>query len=362
MENKKFKVLILIHGLFPGYRAPIFKEIAKNISKDVELEILAIGNGRTPSNEIFNFKINVLKPKSIINQYKTIIPFTKKFDIIHYFPGSGYELLPLFNRKSKFIFHFISVSVSGNNFYDFFVNTIKKIQSTFADMALYTDKELYHNIKPVFKIKTKILPVGYASDLFFPCSKPKFSNKKMIIYHGSCHPNRKIERMIEVLNLLDKKFYLLIIGKVDKKYMVKLNLLIKKLNCTDRIVFKEMPQDEIREYIKNAYLCFSYVPDIDCYQDQFVLKNIEYLACQRPVITTSTRYNKYFQNEIGKKNILLCEDSIEIMAKKINSSEYFVNQFYDNIELKNLNLKLIKYSNEFFIRKNLYSYYKELKQ
>ena len=143
--------------------------------------------------------------------------------------------------------------------------------------------------------------------------------------------------------------------------MKKLNILKESLKCNDRVVFKEMAQDEIREYIKKAYLCFSYVPSNECYQDQFVLKNIEYLACGRPVLSTHTRYNKGFQTEVGKRNILLCEDKIREMAAAINSSDNFVNEFYKQNELNILYSKINNYSNKFFIKEKLFSFFRELK-
>ena len=102
--------------------------------------------------------------------------------------------------------------------------------------------------------------------------------------------------MIKVLSLLENKYHLLIIGKVSSRYFKKLKNLIEILKCEDRVKFKEMSQEKIIEHIKKAFLCFSYVPSIESYQDQFVLKNIEYLACERPVFSTFTRYNKGFQN------------------------------------------------------------------
>ena len=152
-EPKKVRVLLLMQGLFPGYVAPVFKEIAKNLyNQGYDVEVVAVGGGVTPTNENFKFKIHVVQPKSIIKQYKEIIALTKGFDIVHYFLGKGFELLPLFNRKAKFVFHFISVSVSGRLLYDFSINTMKRLQSVFAVMALYTDIELQNNIKPFFHI------------------------------------------------------------------------------------------------------------------------------------------------------------------------------------------------------------------
>ncbi len=361
IKQNKIRVLILMHGLFPGYVAPVFKEIAKNLYElGYEVEVAAVGGGLTPNGENFKFKIHVIESKSIVKQYKEIISLTRGFDIVHYFLGKGFEFLPLFNKKTKFVFHFISVSVSGSFFYDLFINTLKKFQPAFADMALYTDIELKKNIFPYFKIKTNILPVGYASDLFFPCKPYQESDKRLLIFHGSCHPARKLEQMIKVLSLLEDRYELMIIGKGPEKYIIMLKNLSKELNCSHRLFFSEMAQDQIRNIIEKAYLCFSYVPVIDCYQDQFVLKTIEYLACGRPVITTNTRYTLKFQNEIGKNNLLVCQDDVNELALMINSSDNFVNQFYNVDKLEMLFYNIKKYSNNYLVKEKLNNYYIEI--
>ena len=360
-EPQKVRVLLLMQGLFPGYVAPVFKEIAKNLySQGYDVEVVAVGGGITPTGENFKFKIHVIESKSIIKQYKELIILTKGFDIVHYFLGKGFELLPLFNRKAKFIFHFISVSVSGRFFYDLSINTLKRLQPIFAHMAVYTDIELQNNISPFFKIKCNILPVGYASDLFYPCKPYQESGRRLLLFHGSCHPARKLEQMIKVLSLLDDCYELMIIGKGPEKYISMLKQMATDLNCSHRLMFSEMPQDQIRLIIEKAYLCFSYVPVIDCYQDQFVLKTIEYLACGRPVLSTNTRYTLKFHNEIGKRNMLVCRDDIHEMATMINSSYNFVKEFYNEQELESLFSNIHMYSNDFLIKEKLNVYYGEV--
>lgn len=360
---KKVRVLLLMQGLFPGYVAPVFKEIAKNLSaQGYEVLVVAVGDGLTPSNECFEFNIHVIKPGSLIKQYGEIIRITKGFDIVHYFLGKGFELLPLFNHKTKFVFHFISVSVSGRFLYDWLVNTLKKLQPIFSDLAIYTDIELQKRIQPFFKKKCLILPVGYASDLFYPCAPYQESGKRILIYHGSCHPARRLEQMIQALPLLRECYELVIIGKGPEKYIDTLKQLAANLECSHRLTFTEMPQDQIRSAIERAYLCFSYVPVLECYQDQFVLKTIEYLACGRPVLTTNTAHNLKLQKDIGEENLLVCRDNVKEIAETINSSDLFVNNFYKVQGLQNLFFKIRGFSNDSLIKQKLNIYYDEMLQ
>jgi len=358
--SKKIRVLIIMHGLFPGYVAPIPKEIAKNLFKlGIDIEVAAIGEGMSPSGEDFKFRIIPIMERTLIEQYRKLNCVIREYDIVHYFPGKGFEFLPLFNRKVRFIYNFISVSVSGRPFLDSLINALKKVQPIFADLALYTDPELKANLEPCY-IKTGVFPVGFASDLFYPCEPYKEQDKRILIYHGSCHPSRRLEQMIKVMPLLEKRYELIIIGKASGDYISSLKKLSKELGCAERVSFAEMPQNEIRSVIERAYLCFSYVPVIESYNDQFVLKTIEYLACGRPVLSTNTRYTLKFQKEAGERNILVCGDDIGEMAEAINSSDTFVNSFYDNFELHNLYNFLYKYSNESLVKEKLLPYYESI--
>lgn len=360
LGSKEIRVLIVMHGLFPGYVAPIPKEIAKNLFKlGIHIEVAAIGEGMSPSGEDFKFRIISIREKTLIGQYRKLNSLISEFDIVHYFPGKGFEFLPLFNQKVRFIYNFISVSVSGRPFFDSLVNALKKVQPIFADIALYTDSELKSNLEPCFT-KTGVLPVGFASDLFYPCAPYKEQDKRLLIYHGSCHPSRRLEQMIKVMPLLEERYELLIIGKESGDYINSLKELAKELGCAKRVSFAEMPQNEIRSVIERAYLCFSYVPVIESYNDQFVLKTIEYLACGRPVLSTNTRYTLKFQKEAGERNILVCGDDIGEMAEAINSSNTFVNSFYNNSELQKLFKFLYKYSNESLIKEKLLPYYESI--
>jgi glycosyltransferase involved in cell wall biosynthesis len=358
---KKVRVLLLMQGQFPGYVAPVFKEIAKNLANQgYEVLVVAVGGGLTPSNESFEFKVHVIKPACIIKQYRQIILVSEGFDIVHYFLGKGFEFLPLFNRKAKFVFHFISVSVSGRFLQDWIINTLKKLQPIFSDIALYTDIELQKRIQPIFKKKCFLLPVGYASDLFYPCKPYEELSNRILIYHGSCHPARKLEQMIRVLSLLQNRYELVIIGKGPEKYIRELKLLAAELGCSHRLTFTEMPQDQIRLIIEKAYLCFSYVPVLECYQDQFVLKTIEYLACGRPVLTTNTSHNLKFQKYIGEENLLVCRDDVKEIAQAINSSDLFVKNFYDARTMQDLFFKIRHFSNDSLIKERLNAYYEKL--
>lgn len=166
--------------------------------------------------------------------------------------------------------------------------------------------------------------------------------------------------MIRALPLLQDRYELLIIGKGSKKYIDTLKQLAANLGCSRRLTFAEMPQDQIRSVIEKAYLCFSYVPVLECYQDQFVLKTIEYLACGRPVLTTNTTHNLKLQKDIGAGNLLICRDDIIEIANTINSSDSFVHHFYSTRGLNKLYSKIINFSNESLVKAKLNFYYDDI--
>src|SRR5207248_1818402 len=134
---------------------------------------------------------------------------------------------------------------------------------------------------PVLATPVEVMPVGYSQDLFFPCPERPQTSEKLLIYHGAVRPQRRLDRLIEVLARLPANYKLTIIGggtAGDEEYRAYLGTLGERLNCSDRLELTNMAQPAIRAAIDQAYLGLSYVPMLECFQDQFVLKTLEYLA------------------------------------------------------------------------------------
>lgn len=100
------------------------------------------------------------------------------------------------------------------------------------------------------------------------------------------------------------------------------------------------------------------VPMWECFQDQFVLKTLEYLVCHRPVITTATRYSKRFSQEIGEGCILLTDGTIDDMVRKIVSADKYIETFYMPQNLCSLTAHLSAYSIENIVKNRLLPLYR----
>jgi glycosyltransferase involved in cell wall biosynthesis len=357
--------MIVQHGIFPGFVAPIAKEWAKNLHRlGVDVSVANVGR-RSPhgESEPLDFPVHAIDSSNVVHVYSELKKLLRNCDLVHYFPGKGLELMPLLNRRVKYIFNHISVSVTGVHSRDSLINSIKRWQPMFADMVLGTDEKLLNALRPVVRTPVELMPVGYAEDLFFPCPRVPQGSEKRLIYHGAVRPQRKLDRLIQVLSQLPQDYTLTIIGgglRGDEEYRDHLAQVARKLNCLGRLELTNMPQAAIRQEIASAYLGLSYVPMLECFQDQFVLKTLEYLACQRPVMATATRYTREFSESIGPGRILLADDTVEDMVNKILGADKYVEGFYAPDILDSLSAFLLPFSSKHLVETRLLPIYKRL--
>jgi glycosyltransferase involved in cell wall biosynthesis len=359
------KVLILIHGLFPGFVAPVGKEYAKHLCRlGVDVAVAVIGK-RYPSAEAepLKFPVYVIEEPNIFKSYKSLSAIVKHYDLVHYFPGKGFELLPLFAGKAKFIFNRLSVSVTGKPLKDKFIDFLNRLQPLFASCVVFTDEALAKAIRPFFRKRVRLMPVGYADDLFFPCHPPNGQSEKVLIYHGAVRPQRHLDQLISVIARLPSEYKLSIIGgglASDEAYRDHLGNVAKDLGCSDRVNLTNMPQAHIRAEIEKSYMGLSYIPMWECYQEQFVLKTLEYLACNRPVLATATRYSLRFSQHIGENRILLTDGTVDDMVEKIIGAGDYVNSFYQRENLKTLQNILEPYSTRHLVENHLLEIYRSV--
>jgi len=360
------KVLILVHGLFPGFSAPAGKEYAKNLHRlGIDVAVAVIGKlSETKGADAFAFPVFVIDEPSIAKQYRKLIPIVRKFDIVHYFPGKGFELLPLFAKRTRFVMNRLSVSVTRDRLKNRVVDILKRLQPLFYSCAIFTDEPLARKLRPFFRKRVILLPVGYPSELFYPNRlPPKNNDEKVLMYHGAVRPERQLDRLIRVIARLPEEYKMKIIGgglARDEVYRRELGALAVELGCEHRVILTNMPQELIRNEIETAYLGLSHVPPWECYQDQFVMKTLEYLACGLPVITTATRYNKDFQKTLGKDSILLTDGSVDDIVDKVLHAENYIVSFYKEETQKRIREHLAQYSSRFIVEHNLLNIYRSV--
>jgi glycosyltransferase involved in cell wall biosynthesis len=226
-----------------------------------------------------------------------------------------------------------------------------------------SDQALADRLAPVVPVPVEILPVGYPADLFYPCAPFQEASERLLLYHGACRPQRRLERLIEVIARLPRRYRLRIIGGgsvADEAYRGELAKLADRIGCGDRVDLTNMPQSRIREVVEGSYLCLSYVPVINCFQDQFVLKTFEYLACHRPVLTTATRYNVGLQRRIGRERLLLALDTVEDLTTSILNADGFIRAFHEPANLGMLSAVIAPYSSATVVEQCLVPMYERL--
>ncbi len=358
------RVLLVQHGAFPGFVAPIPKELAKHLARvGVDVTVASVGGGLSRSGETFAFPVESVPASSVRRRFLALKPLIDRTEIVHYFPGRGLEWLPLVNRHVKYIFNHISVSVTGQIWRDRLIDWAKRLQPSLADLVVCTDPALARKLGPITPTPVEILPVGYPADLFYPCGPFEERQERLLLYHGACRPQRRLERLIEAMPHLPARYRLMIIGggtPADEAYRAQLGELAARLGCADRVVLTNMAQAEIRSLVGQAYLCLSYVPRLECFEDQFVLKTLEYLACGRPVLATATRYNQQFQREIGARYLRLCDDGVEEIVAAIEGADEFVRDFHAPSNLAGLQQTMIGYSTAAVVERRLVPLYERL--
>src|ERR1041385_8146216 len=101
------RVIILQHGMFPGFVSPIPKECAQNLFRlGVDVSVVTIGSRSELSNGVaFKFPVHCIENPSLVRTYSKLKELFAECDLVHYFPGKGLELMPFLNRRAKYIFN-----------------------------------------------------------------------------------------------------------------------------------------------------------------------------------------------------------------------------------------------------------------
>jgi glycosyltransferase involved in cell wall biosynthesis len=343
------RVLIVRHGPFPGYLAPETKEWAKNLwRRGVHVEVAVVG-GRTPEGraDALEFPVHYLETSGPLGVYGAIRRHLQGADVVHYVLGKRLELIPLLSRRPKYLFNHISVSVTGNRVRDGVINFGKRLQPMLADHVAFTDQALADALGPLVAKPVSLLPVGYPDDLFYPCPRPRPDGPRHLFYHGAVRSLRRLDVLVQALARLPRAYSMTIAGggpAEDEAYRQHLGDLAVSLGCGERLRLTKLPQSEIRKEIECAYLCLGYVPMLECYQDQFVIKTIEALACHRPVLATATRYTTRFAESLGPDSILLTNGTVDDLVAKILAADPFIQRFYERDNLTSLCGALAPYS------------------
>ncbi|MCD6398519.1 MAG: glycosyltransferase family 4 protein [Candidatus Aenigmarchaeota archaeon] len=259
------------------------------------------------------------------------VKFLKKqnFSIIHIESSCKYFwLLKLSFKKAKFVYHLLSYPLSKNR-----LPVLKRLitvllQSIWMDSIIIQSeeqKEKWIGIRH-FK-KTKIIPVGFDSQLLYPLDNAQKTvmkkrlgfeqNMPVLIYAGAMGELRQLNRLIFALKEVHKVYQqvkLMMVGNNDSAISIKSTIL--SLNLQNSIIFTgEVPHKEMVKYYGVADVGISFIPINKNFTCNPPLKTYEYLACALPCIATRTISNsKIIKDQF---NGILVNDTVEDVARAI---------------------------------------------
>ncbi|MGI6718857.1 MAG: glycosyltransferase family 4 protein [Bacteroidales bacterium] len=139
------------------------------------------------------------------------------------------------------------------------------------------------------------------------------SNNKIILYSGRLHQENGLEILLEAINKVENKNFMLILaGTGNTDYVNKLQNIVKDNKLQDKVVFLGF-QENIEPIIKQC--SFGVTPTI--VKEAFGLSNIEFMKCGKAVITTNNGAQpEYITNMVN--GILINPNNSEELSKKIS--------------------------------------------
>ena len=182
--------------------------------------------------------------------------------------------------------------------------------------------KLYELVKKYFpfaKEKTKLIPNGYNSDVFYPetINKEQFLNqfgitknyKNIVSFAGKFTYFKGIDILLKAAKTYEDEDTLTLLAG-DGELFDEMNKLAKELNLKNVVFLKNQPHDILRKLYSIANV--SLIPSRN---EAFGLVVIEALACGAPVIgTNSGGIPDIITKEVG---MLIEEENYEELASKI---------------------------------------------
>ena len=183
--------------------------------------------------------------------------------------------------------------------------------------------------------KSKVIPNGVDTELFRNCGNVKREELDpdcfIIGYVGVLREWVDLEPVMSALKGLDASVKLIIIGKEGKFNENK--ALVKKYGVADRVQFVGMiPYSQVPQYISSMDVCIIPFKRNAISNNALPLKLFEYMACEKPVISTEIRGVK----KIARDRVLYA-----------NSSKDYISQIRNLLDNRELRLKLGKNGRKF---------------
>jgi glycosyltransferase involved in cell wall biosynthesis len=164
------------------------------------------------------------------------------------------------------------------------------------------------------KNKSKIIPNGVDTELFRDCGNVKREELKLdgfiIGYVGVLREWVDLKPVFIALSKLNKDVKMLVVGKEGN---FKENVaLARQYGVGDRVIFTGMvPYSQVPEYISAMDVCLIPFQQGDVSENALPLKLFEYMACNRPVISTKL---SSIENTAGD-NVMYADNSDEYESR-----------------------------------------------
>lgn len=172
-------------------------------------------------------------------------------------------------------------------------------------------KELYTER---LNIPVKIFPTGFRLQKIKPVEK-----KNILLYIGSLEERKGIENILNLAELLDKNYLIVVIGSRKTQEISSLQTEIKRRNIEDRIEVKEWQSKKyLHELINQAKI--GLLPLKDGYFNEFLtvpLKYFDYAAFGLPVISSDfPSLTEYIKD--GYNGYLVNWNDLHMVKEKID--------------------------------------------
>jgi len=342
-ERKKYRICYVVSTYYPSPGATTPYEISSHVAS-MGHEVYVIGprlKNQRPLGKVKNvlvYRVDVpgrpVRFSNIILAIKAfIIILRKPPDIVHLTFSPQQFLFPLLGRlffklkRTRWIFHLISVSVDKNRIRRFLQNRKFRFESRFFDAVITSNEYIRDKIlgknwrNPVY-----LVPIGTNCDGFAnpePLAVQRLydrwrikPNQRILIYVGTMS-GRNLQILIHGFKKMTEDYenvHLFIVG--DGKERDDLYRLTQELGISEKVTFTgQVDYRIVPAYLKLADIAISYIPTNDIYDIQPPLKTLEYLAAGLPVVATATIANRIFIRD-GYNGVLV-EDSVESLSDGI---------------------------------------------
>lgn len=286
-------------------------------------------------NNVLVYRVNVpgrpVRFSNMILAVNALIILSRKPpDIVHVTFSPQQFLLPLLGKllfrlkKTKWIFHMISVSVDKNPVRRFLQNKKSKFESRFFDAVITSNKYIKERMlgrnwrRPVY-----LVPIGVNCMRFAnpdPCDIEELrnkwgikSNQCILIYVGTLS-GRNLSILIHAFKRVTEHHEgvrLFLVGEGEEKE--KLHRLVARLDISEQVIFTGyLAYQLVPAFLKLAQIAISPIPKNDIYNIQPPLKTLEYIASGLPIIATDTVANRIFIKD-GVNGILVSDDEESIL-------------------------------------------------